>query len=528
VLFRSHTHSNSSSPTAAMMARSSRLPFATKHRHGQEDSTTGLMKKFKSNESLDGILIDLTQSHDDDDDDNDSSCAALDNRETPCWNGKELKDLKPPARIEPTSSMEDPRQKNVHQSGCELPAVVAAITPSSHQSADTSSLSYAGTEPCAFSLNSATRYASTSAVASFEWALPSEVSPLEKADDASVGDDFGHEPYSLQEFEDMLSKIEENIAVSIEDVEHGTLVTKSNNSVSKENTTFQDKAMYGRTMSALAEHLFNDIFRLQYWHIFVDIGHGIGTLCLHASMTRGCESRGIEVCHDRNFLAQHVYLEEFQRLHAARKNERRFGKVSFRHGRLEDIEQRQNIIGGDKVFCNNFNYVFGCRSQHKVDYSPDTYIAGLFCLMKDKAEMVTLGRLDLPPSREQVNAYRLENGLPKRDDASFFDLDITHDSGGDRKLSFTREEFKIFKYTRVTKYAQWFCWNPDCRNSDEPIRAWEEVDISKSSDRTEMRVIPVTKCDRCNIRKSSRDRKKTDKYGANNDNDGDEDEICSE
>ena len=171
------------------------------------------------------------------------------------------------------------------------------------------------------------------------------------------------ETYSLEEYQDMLSQIEVKTNATIEDVENGSLVTKSNNSMSKENTMDQDKAMYGRTKNELAELLFRDIFNLKYWHVFVDIGHGIGTLCLHAAMTRGCESRGIEVCNDRNILAKDVYLEEMKLLHQTRKYDRRFAKVDFRHGKLEDPEQRNFILEGDKIFCNNFNDVFGCRSQ---------------------------------------------------------------------------------------------------------------------------------------------------------------------
>ena len=337
---------------------------------------------------------------------------------------------------------------------------------------------------------------------------------LNSADNSLLPEDFGNETYSLEEYQDMLSQIEVKTNATIEDVENGSLVTKSNNSMSKENTTDQDKAMYGRTKNELAELLFRDIFDLKYWHVFVDIGHGIGTLCLHAAMTRGCESRGIEVCNDRNILAKDVYLEEMKLLHQARKYDRRFAKVDFRHGKLEDPEQRDFILEGDKIFCNNFNDVFGCRSQHKVSYSPNTYIAGLFCQMIQMAEMATLCQLDLPPTKEKVNAHRVQHGLPERDDASFFDMETFIDKGGDDKLSFTRNPFKIYKYTRITKESQWYCWKPNCPNSSTPIKAWKYIELTRAGGRVEQRVVPVPDCDKCNARnKPSRDRCKTARYG---------------
>ena len=342
---------------------------------------------------------------------------------------------------------------------------------------------------------------------------------LSNAQNASLPEDFGNETYSLEEYQDMLSQIEVKTNATIEDVENGSLVTKSNNSMSKENTMDQDKAMYGRTKNELAELLFRDIFNLKYWHVFVDIGHGIGTLCLHAAMTRGCESRGIEVCNDRNILAKDVYLEEMKLLHQTRKYDRRFAKVDFRHGKLEDPEQRNFILEGDKIFCNNFNDVFGCRSQHKVSYSPNTYIAGLFCQMTHMAEMATLCRLDLPPTKEKVNLHRVQHGLPERDDASFFDMKTFVDKGGDDKLSFTRNPFKIYKYTRITRESQWYCWKPSCPNSSTPIKAWKYIELTRAGGRVEQRVVPVTDCDKCNARnKPSRDRTKTSRYGFDSDN----------
>ena len=326
-------------------------------------------------------------------------------------------------------------------------------------------------------------------------------------DDVTLPAEFGLEPYSFKEYKDMLSTIEDSTGHLILEVEQGGLVKASNNQTSKENTTTQDKAMYGRTCHTLAEYLFTEVFQLKYFHLFVDIGHGIGTLCLHASMTRGCESRGIELCDKRFLLSYNVYLQEMKRLHSYRTN-RLFREVTLRHGKLEEKEQRQFITEGDKVFCNNFNDVFGCRSTHKVGFSPNNFISGLFCLMKYKAEMVTLCPLVLPPSKNMVNQERLRNELNALDDASFFDVEVFNDDGGQDKLSFTEKPFEIFKYTRISEHAQWYCWTNGCENSTTPIKAWREIDIASAGKPQQLRVIPVLECDKCKAR-PKRERRRT-------------------
>lgn len=338
---------------------------------------------------------------------------------------------------------------------------------------------------------------------------PSAGDSLSENEDVALPDEFGLEPYTFHEYTDMLSKIEDSTGKTIEDVEHGSLVKGSNNKTSKENTTTQDKAMYGRTCHTLAEYLFTEIFRLKYFHVFVDIGHGIGTLCLHASMTRGCESRGIELCDKRYFLSKDVYLHEMKRLHTHRTN-RLFREVSLRHGMLEEPEQRSFITEGDKVFCNNFNDVFGCRSTHKVGFSPNDFISGLFCLMKHKAEMVTLCQLVLPPSKAVVNEERVRNKLNALEDASFFDVEIFNDEGGEDKLSFTEKPFEIYKYTRISEHAQWYCWTNGCENSTTPIKAWREINIASAEKPKQLRVLPILECDKCHARvPSKRERRKT-------------------
>lgn len=43
--------------------------------------------------------------------------------------------------------------------------------------------------------------------------------------------------------------------------------------------------------------------------VFIDIGHGIGSVVLQAAFTRGCDSRGIELKQKRNSLATKINVD---------------------------------------------------------------------------------------------------------------------------------------------------------------------------------------------------------------------------
>lgn len=68
--------------------------------------------------------------------------------------------------------------------------------------------------------------------------------------------------------------------------------------------------------------LFEDIMNLQYYHRFLDIGHGIGNTVLQAAYTVGCEALGIEVVELRHLLAE--------------KNQMKMAEINDLHNRMRD------------------------------------------------------------------------------------------------------------------------------------------------------------------------------------------------
>lgn len=148
------------------------------------------------------------------------------------------------------------------------------------------------------------------------------------------------------------------------------------------------------------------------------------------------------------------------------------------------------------MYCNNFNDVFSSRSHTKSinRYTPDDYLAGLFCLLKPGARLICLEALkQLPPPLEQMNEIRASRNLSKHPNASFYDMEIRKDEGGDSSFTFTSAPFTVYIYTRKGD-ATFLCSNPKCdgANNATPIKAWTET--------KEGNAIVVDHCDRCDCK----------------------------
>lgn len=121
----------------------------------------------------------------------------------------------------------------------------------------------------------------------------------------------------------------------------------------------------------------------------------------------------------------------------------------------------------DLLFINNFNGVFACRSNDKaVTLSLDDCVAGLLTKLKAGAKLISLYPLHrLPPSLKDANAMRESKTLPQRADASYYELEIVQDYGGEEKLNFTEEPFNFYIYTRIGN-AKFICANCDAETSE--------------------------------------------------------------
>jgi hypothetical protein len=268
--------------------------------------------------------------------------------------------------------------------------------------------------------------------------------------------------------------------------------------------------------------LFQEVLELTKTDIFVDIGHGIGSTCLHAAYTCGCESRGIEVVYDRHVVAVafELELEERRNVHLeAYDRKTTVGDVHFRHGPLQVPEHRDFLTGDGaggkitKAFCNNFNGVFAeksCKASRK--YHLDNYVAGLFALMAPGSILVTLHPLDLGPSRNDANDQRRRHGLCESRNASFYNEEKVLLGEARRTVSWSenggnKNAIYVYKYTRLEQETYgpsvFLCCNPACDNATDgtPIPATEiymEPTTGQDGKKTGESRCVICNCD-CNV-----------------------------
>jgi hypothetical protein len=287
--------------------------------------------------------------------------------------------------------------------------------------------------------------------------------------------------YALEEFQDMLEvQCCKNFGVdALHTIEGGALVRKANKVICTNDSTNQGKAQYGRLLSNACHVVFRDLLRLHRSDIFVDIGHGIGSIVFQAAYTFGCESHGIEIDNYRNFVASEFEqdLRHQSRVHKER-DERyiRVGKVILKKGRLEVEDFRNFLVNPGKItkcFANNFNGVFGDRSDLKEKNHLDQYIAGLFCQMEPGSVMVTLHPLAMGRSLSVANELRKRHKAPPNRNASFFEVEKIDLGEARHVVSWSengsnKNKILCYKYTRVYQphgqSAVFMCCNGTCPN----------------------------------------------------------------
>ena len=133
--------------------------------------------------------------------------------------------------------------------------------------------------------------------------------------------------------------------------------------------------------------------------------------------------------------------------------------------------------------------VFGARSQTTGDgASPDSHITTIFAAMKPGARMVTLERLPLGRSQDDVNEERRKNGLAPSPNASFFNVRefvLRPTELGEAAVSWGNQDITAFVYTRTSQehdslwsptnsVAYFLCENKRCecyRNPDAGLGA---------------------------------------------------------
>ena len=258
-----------------------------------------------------------------------------------------------------------------------------------------------------------------------------------------------------------------------DEVEASMLIRRANNIMDSDDTKGQQKAQYGRVLLHAMKKMMN-ILELRRNDVFLDIGHGIGNTCLHASFCAGCESRGIEVVSSRHDIANRFRASLIAEHEGnARKSKPEIGKVDLRLGRLEDPANKEFLTKGvTRAYVNNFNGVFGERSSKNKDkYFLDDYIAGIFASMAPNSIMVTFHALTLGLERDEANASRKKHNMGESENASFYSyekilLGKACDTVKWKSRSGNKKDIFVYKYRRLKQPDQdsavFLCCNPTC------------------------------------------------------------------
>lgn len=265
-----------------------------------------------------------------------------------------------------------------------------------------------------------------------------------------------------------------------DEVEDSQLIRRANNNMDPDDTKGQQKAQYGRVLPQAMKKMIQ-ILELRREDIFLDIGHGIGNTCLHASFCAGCDSRGIEVVSDRHDIADRfrgAMIAEHNGSELPSKPD--IGNVDLRLGRLEDPKNKEFLtVGVTRAYVNNFNGVFAERSSKNGDkYFLDNYIAGIFASMAPGSIMVTFHPLSVGLDRDEANSHRKRHNMNESDYASFYSYEKILLGKACRTVKWNQRsgnthDIFVFKYKRLHQplrdSAAFLCCNPKCKNANDEI-----------------------------------------------------------
>ena len=265
-----------------------------------------------------------------------------------------------------------------------------------------------------------------------------------------------------------------------DEVEDSQLIRRANKSMDPDDTKGQQKAQYGRVLPQAMKKMIQ-ILELRREDIFLDIGHGIGNTCLHASFCAGCDSRGIEVVSDRHDIADRFRGAMIAEHNGSeRPSKPDIGSVDLRLGRLEDPKNKEFLtVGVTRAYVNNFNGVFAERSSKNGDkYFLDNYIAGIFASMAPGSIMVTFHPLSVGLDRDEANSYRKRHNMNESDYASFYSYEKILLGKAFRTVKWNQRsgnthDIFVFKYKRLHQplrdSAAFLCCNPKCKNANDEI-----------------------------------------------------------
>jgi len=160
------------------------------------------------------------------------------------------------------------------------------------------------------------------------------------------------------------------------DIEGSRMVRRGNNLLNDvEMRQRQLSAQYGRVYPTLVRKMLNET-KLGPGSLLVDLGSGVGTICLQASAMTGCKSLGIELMEGRHKVAQ--TLMTLMELYS---EQARFpcGEIELVLGDFTRDEMRARAVQADVLFVNNAHGIFGVRSVQVRRFTLD-YVVALVAL----------------------------------------------------------------------------------------------------------------------------------------------------
>uniref|UniRef100_A0A7S4EED9 C2H2-type domain-containing protein n=1 Tax=Pseudo-nitzschia australis TaxID=44445 RepID=A0A7S4EED9_9STRA len=307
-------------------------------------------------------------------------------------------------------------------------------------------------------------------------------SDSDDSEESHGSDDTDYDAYCMaythQEFFNMWKNFERKTE-KLDEVEDSKLIKRANNSMDPMDTDGQVKAQYGRVLPRAMKKMIQ-ILELGRDDIFLDIGHGVGNTCLHASFCIGCDSRGIEVVSDRHEIAEKFLGGMYAEHNGMVGSRPKVGNVDLRCGRLEDPLQKDFLTNGvTRAYVNNFNGVFAERSSKNNDkWFLDDYISGIFASMAPGAIMVTFHPLNLALDRDSAKELRNRHDLEESEHASYYHsekilLGKAWNSVKWNKRSGNTNEIYVYKYRRLHQPnhhdAVFLCCNPTCKIAKDMI-----------------------------------------------------------
>jgi len=160
------------------------------------------------------------------------------------------------------------------------------------------------------------------------------------------------------------------------DIEGSRMVRRGNNLLNDvEMRQRQLSAQYGRVYPTLVRKMLNET-KLGPGSLLVDLGSGVGTICMQASAMTGCKSLGIELMEGRHKVAQTLMMLMEMYSEQARLP---CGEIELVLGDFTRDEIRARAVEADVLFVNNAHGIFGVRSVQVRRFTLD-YVVSLVAL----------------------------------------------------------------------------------------------------------------------------------------------------